>query len=92
MKRKTHYKEILELFEYCRSIGLDASLENLFDGYIVRLSRYGDFVQHSFSYGSKYGCVEPAIGSEMDYTAVSLEKAKELALQFKRKYEKAIKK
>lgn len=86
MKRKTtQYNEILELFEYCKSIGIDATIERLFDGYIIRLSRYGDFIQHQFSYGCQNGCVEPAIGSKLDYTAVPLEKAKELAREFKEK-------
>lgn len=86
MKNKTTpYKEIVELFEYCKEIGLEARLETLFDGGVIRFDGYGDIIQHEYSYGSKDGCVEPAIGSELDYTAVSLEKAKELVREYKEK-------
>ena len=70
--KTTPYKEILELFEYCKEIGLNARLERLFDGHVIRFDGYGDIIQHEYSYGSKNGCVEPAIGSELDYTAVSV--------------------
>ena len=72
------YKEIHELFEYCEEIGIDATLEQLFDGFTIRFPNGGDFVQHGGSYGSHNGCVEPAIGSQFDYTAVHLDKAKTL--------------
>ena len=56
MKREnTKYTEILELYDYCKSIGIDATLDRLFDGYIIILSRYGNFIQHQFSYGCQNG-------------------------------------
>lgn len=72
------YKEIIVLYEYCNKIGVNAVLEDMFDGYAIRFSNGGDFVQHCCSYGAQCGCVEPAINSRKDYTAVSLDVAKRL--------------
>ena len=70
------YKEIQELYAFCREIGIDAELEHLFDGFKLCFPNGGDFVQHYASYGGKYGYVEPAIGCNRDYTAVEVSKAK----------------
>lgn len=70
------YKEILELYAFCREIGIDAKLEQLFDGFKLSFPNGGDFVQHYASYGGKYGYVEPAIGCNRDYTAVEVSMAK----------------
>lgn len=72
------YNEILELYEYCNKIGVQATLEKMWDGYAIRFPCGADFVQHNGSYGSKAGFVEPAIGCKLDYTAVSLKSAKRL--------------
>lgn len=79
------YKEILELKEYCDKIGVDCTLESLFDGYVIRFKNGGDFVQHRGSYGHAVGCVEPAIGSRLDYSAVELKNAKALVKRWKDK-------
>lgn len=79
------YKEILELKKYCSKIGIDCTIEKLYDGYAIRFKSGGDFVQHYGSYGSDCGCVEPAIGSRLDYHAVRLENAKRLVKRHKNK-------
>ena len=79
------YKEIRELHEYCVEIGIEATLERFLDGYAVRFGNRRDFVQHSGSYGSGSGCVEPAIGCDLDYTPVTLEEAKRLVEKYKDK-------
>ena len=78
------YNEILKLFDYCQKIGITATIEPYFDGYAIRFVDGGDVVQHSYSYGSEHGYVEPAIGSELDYTAVSLKNAKVLIRKYKK--------
>lgn len=79
------YMEILALYEYCKKIGINAILESFFDGYVIRFPNGSDFIQHGWSYGSKNGCVEPAIGSKLDYTAVPLDNAKRLVYRHKEK-------
>ena len=77
--KPTAYKEIFELFHYCRRIGVEAKLKGIMDGYAIRFNNGADFVQHQFSYGSKNGCVEPAgVDDRYDYTAVKLDIAKKL--------------
>lgn len=80
-----YYMEIIMLYEYCKKIGLRATLEELFDGHKIVFPNGGDFVQHQFSYGADCGCVEPAIGSKADYKAVTLENAKRLVRRHKDK-------
>lgn len=75
---KKEYKEIIELYNYCRKIGIEAKLETCWDGYAIRFPSGDDFVQHAHSYGSEFGCVEPAIRSRSDYSPVTLKKAKSL--------------
>lgn len=70
------YNEIKELYDYCIEKGVKAAIAPLYDGYQILFERGGDFVQHNGSYGSKRGCVEPAIGCMNDYTAVDIELAK----------------
>ena len=77
------YKEIVKLYEYCKRIGVHAEILPLFDGYCIRFRNGGDVVQHFGSYGSNCGCVEPAIRSRLDYTAVSLNNAKALIRRHK---------
>ena len=80
---KKSYEEILKLSKYCNKIGLNHTLEPLFDGYAIMFGRKWDIVQHRFSYGSSNGCVEPAIGCRVDYSAVSLDSAKKLVKRYK---------
>jgi hypothetical protein len=76
------YNEIEELYEYCKGLKIPCKLEPLYDGYKLVLPNGGDFVQHSFSWGSAHGRVEPAIGCDFDYTACTLSVAKELVEEY----------
>ena len=82
-KQMAEYREIQRLYFYCLKIGLPAEISNLFDGYKLSFPNGSDFVQHFGSYGSEVGYVEPAIGSRLDYTAVSLASAKALVKRHK---------
>jgi hypothetical protein len=82
------YKEIHMLYFYCLKHGIKAELVEFIDGYAIRFPNGGDVVQHRFSYGSCDGCVEPAIGSRLDYCAVPLEKAKRLIKRNKERLNK----
>ena len=73
-----NYTAIKKLYDYCIKIGVNAELERFFDGYSIQFPNGGDFVQHMGSYGCNAGCVEPAIGCRLDYTAVELKNAKAL--------------
>lgn len=79
------YKEILELYEYCQKIGVHSELSPMFDGFRIDFPGVGDFIQHCGSYGHDCGCVEPAIGCRLDYTAVELNNAKSLVRRHKNK-------
>lgn len=79
------YNEILLLYDYCIKIGIPATLDYLFDGYKISFPNGGDVVQHCGSYGNYSGCVEPAIGSRLDFTAVPLKNAKRLIKRHKEK-------
>ena len=79
------YKEILKLHAYCEKIGVHAELEALFDGYAIQFQNGGGVIQHGYSYGNDCGCVEPAIGCNLDYSAVPLETAMSLIRRHKNK-------
>ena len=82
------YTEICALYHFCVDLGIKCTIERLYDGYAVRFPDGSDFEQHHGTYGGTEGCVEPAIGdSEFDYTAVSLNLAKELVKKHKGKLE-----
>ncbi len=83
--REQKYKEILELYDYCLKIHIPSVLEDCWDGFAIRFPSGGDFVQHDHSYGSHSGCVEPAIGSRLDYSPVPLKNAKLLVKRRKEK-------
>ena len=72
------HTEILKLNVYCNKIGVNTTVEKLYDGYTIRFNNGDGFVQHSWSYGHDEGCVEPAIGCRLDYRAVTLKEAKRL--------------
>ena len=76
------YKEIKELYEYCKELKIPCRLDILYDGNKLVLPNGGDFVQHSFSYGSAHGRIEPAIGCDLDYTACTLSVAKRLVEEY----------
>ena len=82
------YSEIIKLYKYCEKTGVECQLEKLFDGYAIRFNNGGDVIQHHGSYGCDFGCVEPAIGSRLDYTAVPLKKAMALVRRYKDKLNK----
>lgn len=84
------YREILKLHTYCEKTGVECRLEKIFDGYVIRFNNGGDFIQHYGSYGCDCGCVEPAIGSRLDYTAVPLKNAIALVRRHKDKLNKAL--
>ena len=81
--KETIYKEIIKLYRYCEKLSIPAVLEPMFDGFAIRFPSGGDFIQHRGSYGCLAGCVEPAIGSRLDYTAVELKNAKALVKRHK---------
>ena len=79
MNCEYEWKEIQELYLFCQKLSIPVKIESLYDGFAIRFEHgHGDFVQHHGSYGSQVGCVEPAIGSRLDYTAVELKNAKRL--------------
>ena len=82
--KKPEYKEIRELYEYCKHIGVRATLEPFLDGFALRFKR-GDFVQHSTSKGSMFGLLEPNIRCSLDFNGVTLETAKHLVKKHKDK-------
>lgn len=79
------YNEIVELYEYCKKIGVQAELWPMFDGFCIRFKNGGDVIQHFGSYGKDCGCVEFAIGSRLDYTGIPLKNAKRLVRRHKEK-------
>ena len=83
MTRYEKYTEIIQLYEYCKKIGVCAELRELYDGYKILFANGGDVVQHGYTYGGTGGCVEPAIGSALDYSAVPLKNAKSLIRRHK---------
>lgn len=76
------FNEIRELYEYCKVIGVKATLEPFFDGYVIHFVR-GDFAQHSGTKGGRYGLLEPFIRCKFDLQGVTLEDAKRLVKQYK---------
>ncbi len=97
MQKRLHAKErnaeksydaILALFDFCKENGIKCELEPLYDGYKILFPDGNDFIQHSYSYGSDEGFVEPAIGDEdYDFTAVGLNLAKDLVLKYRDRLE-----
>lgn len=76
------YKEIVELYEYCKGLKIPCKLEPLYDGCKLAFLDGGDFIQHCFSWGSAHGRIEPAIGCDFDYTACTLSMAKRLVVEY----------
>ena len=83
------YREILKLRKFCDTHGVETRLERAFDGYVLCFNNGADFAQHHGTYGSDLGCVEPGgVSRTLDYTAVTLEKAKSLVRTHKDKLNK----
>ena len=80
-----NYTAIIKLYVYCLSIGIECNLVPLFDGWALKFTNGGDFIQHMFSYGNEKDMVEPAIGSKADFKATSLSNAKKLVKKHKEK-------
>ncbi len=76
------YKEIKELYEYCKEIGVQAELMPYYDGYVLTFRR-GDFAQHSGTHGGRYGPIEPFIRCKFDLQGVTLEDAKRLVRKYR---------
>ncbi len=76
------YNEIKELYEYCKEIGVSATLTPHSDGFILRFAR-GDIAQHSGTKGGRYGLLEPFIRCKYDLEGVTLEDAKRLVVKYK---------
>ena len=72
------YTEIQKLYEYCVNLGIETTIEPLFDGYIIRFEDGRDIVQHQYSYLALNGYVEPAMGCNLDYHPVTLDTAKQI--------------
>lgn len=84
LHRMESYREIIELYDYCIKIGVDATLEELHDGWAIRFPDGSDFIQHRSSYGCECGCVEPAVnGCRKNYAAMTLKNAKQLVKRYK---------
>lgn len=83
--KENRYFEIWALYVFCRKLGIDAEITPLFDGWRLLFPDGSDFVQHEFSYGSGEGCLEPAIGCELDYSEVSLESAEALVVAYQKR-------
>ena len=65
------YNEILEIAKVCENNNIFCVLFDLWDGYKLLFEDGADIVQHSGSYGSAEGYVEPAgFGHNVDYTPV----------------------
>ena len=77
------YREIIELYDYCEKIGVHAKIKPMFGGFCILFENGGDVIQHDGSYGRDCGCVEPAIGSRLDYTGIPLKNAKALIKRHK---------
>jgi hypothetical protein len=79
-KRKEVFKmftEIIELYNWCVGHSIPCTIEKCWDGYKIEFPDKSDIVQHSGSYGSSIGCVEPA-GFSISYDGVFLDVAKDL--------------
>lgn len=65
------YNEILEIAKVCDENNISYELSELWDGHKLLFSDGADIVQHSFSYGSAEGYVEPAgFGHNVDYSPI----------------------
>ena len=72
------FNEIVNLYNWIiEEFGDVVELANLWDGYKIIFPNGADIVQHSGSYQSRIGCVEPA-GMPCAYEPITIEKAKQI--------------
>ena len=65
------YNEILEIAKVCKYHNISCELSDLWGGYKLLFDDGADIIQHSGSYGSAAGCVEPAgFGDDIDYSPI----------------------
>ena len=70
--------EIVDLYDWIlKEFGDVVEFSRLWDGYKITFPNGADIVQHSGSYESKFGCVEPA-GMPYAYCPISIAKAKKI--------------
>jgi hypothetical protein len=74
------YKEIKELFKWCKKEKINCELLPLFDGYKLDFDGHRDVVQHFGSYRATEGYVEP-YGFSKHCEPVSLEEMKKIILK-----------
>lgn len=75
------YKEIQELYQFCKDNGIECEFGEMFGGYCITF-KVGDVVQHNASYGRHRGCVEFGYtGTKKDFVATTLEEAKKFVLE-----------
>ena len=80
------YSEIFALYEFCKENGIECRIIPLYDGHRICFRDGSNFTQCEFSFLAASGYIEPAIeDEEHDYTPVSLEYAKDLALKYRNK-------
>ena len=92
LERLNKYPQIVELYNYCIKIGIEATLYAIYDGFLIKFNNGGDIAQHHGTYGREYGCVEPNIGCKDDFRAISLAHAKGLVNGYKEKLNRRHKK
>lgn len=72
------FNEIVKLYNWIiEEFGDVVEFGELWDGYKITFPNGADIVQHSGSYQSKLGCVEPA-GMPCSYQPITIEKAKKI--------------
>lgn len=80
----TKYDEIKKLRDFCVEHAIVCTFEHLLDGWCIRFNCGADVVQHIGSYGSNKGYVEFGYtNTDIDFTAVTLDKAKKFVLENK---------
>lgn len=85
------YKEILELYEFCKENGIWCEKEDFLDGYKLSFKNNSDCVQHRGSYGGKAGYVEFGFTYEkIDFEPIKLEDAKKFVLKHKKQLNKEV--
>lgn len=72
------FVEIVDLYDWIlKEFGDVVEFSRLWDGYKITFPNGADIVQHSGSYESKMGCVEPA-GMPYAYCPITIGKAKKI--------------
>ena len=72
------FNEIVQLYNWIiEEFGNVVEFRELWDGYQITFPNGADIAQHSGSYQSKLGCVEPA-GMPCAYQPITIEKAKKI--------------